>query len=153
MRFCECPQPRPSADPRKNGACVCGFPIDYDAEWVVNDKTHNAFLNRVEQALAAKEGWPSEEPPPPDWLHYRRLALERERAGRERFGFSYLTRDNIVAGAEESTDGVNYTYFDTMQALKDGYSPDFDLILTAAYHDFMAYRARLHMRARRLGSP
>jgi hypothetical protein len=126
--------------------------IDYDADWVVNDKTHNAFLDRVEDALAAKEGWPPDERPAA-WLYFRHLALERERAGRENFGFSYLDRDNIVAGVEENSDGINYTYFDTMQALREGYSPDYDLVLTAAYHDYMAYRARLHIRARRLGSP
>jgi hypothetical protein len=150
---CKCREPHQGPDPRRAKSCLsCGKLIDLDAEWAVNDRTHNAFLDRVEEALAESEQWPDDEPPP-EWLHFRYLALSREQAGRKHFGLSYLGRDNIAEGAAEASDGLNYTYFDTCQAIRHGDDVEWDLILTAAYHDFMAYRTRLRLRGRRHGSP
>jgi hypothetical protein len=127
--------------------------IDFDGDWVVNDRTHNEFLDRCQEALARALGWPAGEPPPPEWLSFRRLTLTREQAGRDEFGFAYLGRDNIQAGAEEATDGCNYTYFETRKSIRAGRDADWDLALTAAYHDYMAYLTRLQMRSRQRGDP
>lgn len=151
---CECPRPLRSGNPRRPDCCDgCGRPINPDAPWVVNDATHNAFLDRFEEALRLRLGWPRFKPPPPEWLHFRHLCLSREQEGRERFGFAYLNRDNIQAGGEETSDAVNYTYFDLMAATWRGEAEEMDLVLEAAYHDYMGYLARLRLRARRHGAP
>lgn len=150
---CDCPEPQIAADPRRKGCARCLRPIDFDGDWVVNDRTHNEFLDRCQEALGKALGWPEDKPPPREWQHFRYLAMTREQEGREKFGLEYLGRDNIKAGAEESTDGANYTFFETRKAIRLGRDPAWDLALTAAYHDFMAYRARLQMQSRQRGEP
>jgi hypothetical protein len=152
---CTCPVPAESPNPRTTSCNRCAKPIDYDADWVVNDRTHNEVLNRVEQALRAAdpEEWPKDKPPPIAWVHFRNMCFERERNGRERFGFEYLTRDNSAAGAEESTDGSNYTYMETRRFIREGRTVPWDLALKAIYHDYMAYLTRLEMRQAAKGAP
>jgi hypothetical protein len=128
--------------------------VDQAAPWVLNDATHNAFLDRVARSMSVTPhmGWVDGKPPA-DWLHFRSQRVERERAGRERFGFAYLERDNIKEGVEENCDSDNYNYMDLLQAIHRGESEEWDLVLTIAYHDFMSYRTRLRLRERRRGSP
>lgn len=151
---CTCQVPQELTDPRAAGRCrVCRGFIDPDADWAVNDRTHNAFLDRAEGALREALQWPKDKPPPPEWRYFRYLCLTREQEGRERYGFAHLGRDNIQAGAEEATDGCNYTWFDMLQAIRHGDDVEMDLVLTAVYHDFMAYQTRLKLRGKRHGSP
>jgi hypothetical protein len=152
---CGCKVPRPSPDPRRTHVCLyCAKPIPAEAEWAVNDVTHNAYLDRIERTLAATPGagWEDGEPPR-EWLYFRNLCLERERDGRERFGYAYLGRDNIQAGIEEDSDSENYNWFDVLQALKRGEEVEWDLVLTLAFYNFMAYRTRLEIKAKRRGRP
>lgn len=151
---CACREPDPCVDPRRASTCQrCGKPIDQDADWIVNDRTHAEYLDRVEHTLRAALKWPSKKPPPPEWLYFRQLCLQREQDGRDRFGLGYLGRDNIQAGIEEDSDSENYNWFHLLQTIKMGETPEWDLVLTLAFHNYMAYLTRLRIKAKQRGEP
>lgn len=121
---------------------------------LATDETHNAFLNELQWVLEEAEGWPNpaEAGLPEEWVYFRSLCLDRERAGRAHYGNAHLGRDNIQSGFEENTDGSNYGYFDFLQSIQVGRDECRDLAFQAAFYDYMAYKTRLQMRSKRLGS-
>lgn len=74
-------------------------------------------------------------------------------AGRDRFGFQYLRRDNAIEAMEEASDGALYMYLDGLQAIRDGVDEEKDVALTAAYHFAQAHRYCRLLRQRRRGTP
>jgi hypothetical protein len=81
------------------------------------------------------------------------MCINRETAGRDRFGYGYLEKDNEAEGLEEATDGANYAMFSVLKARRAGDYEDEDVALTAVYHAFKMYEALDHLRQRRQGAP
>lgn len=95
-----------------------------------------------------------EEGPPIETFEvFRRHCLEREMAGRPKFGHSFHAKDNIAEALEEASDGANYCAFDVLKAARAADHDDIDLALTAAWHFAKAYDSLLHLRAKRHGAP
>lgn len=104
---CTCRVPRPSPNPRSNDACVrCGRELD-DA-WRTSDETVSEFFDRLANAQVE------------DLESFRLHCAQRELAGREEFGYVYLSRNNPVEAMEEAADGALYSYFDTLVARREG---------------------------------
>jgi hypothetical protein len=125
------------------GECLkCGRIIP--AEWGSNnietllDDFARAIVSDVEDAET--------------WDAFRRMAIAREAAGRDHFGYRFLDRDNALDGLEEAVDGANYALFDVIKARKTGEHIDESLALTAVYHAWKLFIALAHMRAKRTGA-
>lgn len=129
---CECNEPRETVNPRRPGTCVkCGKP--FDPEWVSSDETFAAFFDRLAESMAVV---------PPEFETFRAQCAKRERAGRETFGFRYLSRENTTDAYEEACDGANYMLFNALQKVKEGYpGEDIDADLTAAWKFYEAWSA------------
>lgn len=143
MRFpCECLPPRPYPAPHKRHTCVrCLGEIR--REWTSNDTNLSAFFDRLAEAA----------PDFPLWMErVREQCIARERAGRDRFGFEYLTRDNATEATEEAADGLLYMYLDALKARRDGEDDHSDVALTAAYHFAQAHRYSQMLREKRRGN-
>lgn len=134
--------PNPRVNPGREDFCVrCSYWIN--PAWTCNAKTIDAFLDRLEEAL-----------PGEDLTAFREHVVVRELAGRERFGHSFLLRNNLAEALEEGTDFVLYLLLDALKRLREnGESDDYDLTLTAAAQVFKGYEAvRYLMDKRRSGT-
>jgi hypothetical protein len=130
---CRCDKPR--ENPRRTGYCRrCGNSLG--RKWQSTDENMTAFLRR----LASLPGVTAEA-----ILH----AQQRERAGREEFGFLYLSRNNDAEGQEEAADLVIYPFLSWLNDRRDGVDEiDLDL-LDAAHHAALAHAALQRRRLRR----
>jgi hypothetical protein len=145
--LCACSTPHPQYvtenRPRGDQFCACGGYID--PEWTSNNQTTGRFYNRLASAVPV----PGEE-----YQVFRIDAEARELAGRERFGLSFLGRDNLPEAREEAADGANYFFFDHLQQVRrEGVDDDFDLVLIGAHHFYLAHKTARALRARRAGAP
>lgn len=156
MKPCRCEPPSLPGGPRHPFTCSrCGFTLDPDSDYAASDRTHNAFLDRLELAMREAEGWPRNKPPPPEWQHFRRLVLAREQAGRPRFGvLGHLAKDNEAEAADEAFDLANYFYFCVMQAVRErGEHSDLSLVLSGCWFAYRAYLVTQELQAKRGGAP
>lgn len=142
MTECACRQPRVSPNSRRNGTCVrCSGRLD--PSWVSSDETLAAFLDHLASTIP---GWPEAAG---SFDAFRRQVQARERAGRETFGFAYLSRDNPAEGLEEAADLAIYAYLDTLKALREGEDDELALALTAARKAWEAHEALNALLSRR----
>lgn len=143
LRDCQCPKPVPITAPAKSHTCNrCGYWIN--PRWSSNDSTVSAFFNRLAESIPVAEWWVS-----PFVEH----CMQRELAGRDKFGFEYLVRDNPAEGLEEAADLALYSHLDVLKAKRAGNEDDIDAALQAAYHAGKAYEALLRLREKRHGAP
>lgn len=92
--------------------------------------------------------------PPEGFLAFRRQCEARYTAGQATFGDAWRYRDNRIEAFEECADLCNYAAFDHFQHLaKVGDDEDLALVLTAAHHGYLAYKAFGDLAARRAGCP
>lgn len=140
LRECACPHPEPK--PQKPAFCVkCGFHLA--PRWTCGATTIDAWLQRLEDSL-----------PGEDLGAFREHVAVRELAGRNRFRFAYLDRDNLLEGTEEAVDLALYALLDVLRATREGRGEeDVDLALTAAAHAARAHSALLQLRDKRSGAP
>lgn len=140
MRQCNCEQPEPK--PQNHSVCVkCSYVLP--DTW--GDEGVKEFYDALEAAHAGG--------PPPSFAYFRLEAEARERAGRRRFRFSFLQRDNIRDAFEEFSDGANYLLFRVWQNRRNGRDDQMDLALSAAYHAAKAYHFAAMMRDDERGRP
>jgi len=120
---------------------------------VVDDTKVREFFDALERAVGA--GAPAESDNPlGGFRHFRILAEYRERHGRERFGQSFLQKENIAEGFEEAADLAIYPLLDSIKEyVRPSEDPDVDLVLTAARHAFIAFEALRELAGKRRGSP
>lgn len=128
---CECSQPVRNPAPAKRRTCVkCGYLIA--PRWESNDANLTRFFNRLTSCQSA----------PITLSEFLAHCERREVAGRDRFGFLYLTRDNIAECAEELADALIYMYLEQLSAERDGDPDDGDdLAYQVAFHAAEAYQA------------
>lgn len=118
-----------------------------------DDETFRTFYTRLAEALF-RHDLTGELRVSAEFGHFIEQAAARERAGREQFGLSYLTRDNPAEAHEEFADGANYAYFTRERDLQDfGDDPDvMRLALDVALHAFEAHasaqKLAAHLRRR-----
>lgn len=139
---CPCPRPLMTPNPRCAGNCVkCGKRIEGD--WVVTTESMDTL-----HALLV-EGRPI-----PDYETFRAHAAAREYAGRQKFGYQYLSRDNAADGLEEAADGANYAFFELHKMHRTEYDQDSAaLLLDAAYHFAQAHHSLRQAISSREGTP
>lgn len=148
-RICTCARPSEHVTPTKKGKCVAEDAI-LDPAWMANDHTSNDFWTALEAGM-----FPGE---PPEWFEqFKHLAVSRERAGRDAFGFEYLSpeRDNLGEAAEEIADFAVYLLLESLKQrrMNDGVDEDFDVALTAVAHTAQAFEQLQRLRAKRRGAP
>ncbi len=89
-----------------------------------------------------------------DYDSFRWHCETRERWGRPRFGFKYLTCDNAAEGLEEAADGGIYSCLAYWKMYREEFDPDVGADLLAAAHAFAEAHAWLRRaQARRKGAP
>jgi hypothetical protein len=140
---CTCLPPVPSRDPRNSDSCLkCGR-VWVNAPGIVWDDQIHGFYDHVEAARV------------PDFQAFRHHATQREAAGRPRFGFSYLLRDNPVDGMEEAADGGNYSLFEKAkrERVGQGEAAEITYLYEAARHFALAHAALRNYQAGKRGSP
>lgn len=144
LRECRCSVPVRYPQPSFPNTCVrCGFHIS--PLWTSNDLTVGDFFNRLATVFPTK---------PPQWFHAFRSQCEaRERAGRTRFGHSFLSRDNIEEAIEEAADLAIYAHLHILRACREQREDHRDLAMTAALKAAEAYHALTELRARETGAP
>lgn len=150
-RTCTCAAPLPSKNPRSLTTCnSCGFWVDPE---LLNLDRHVAeFFDRLAEALFPYDKFTGDLITAPWWDDFREHVVMRELAGREKFGLSYLERDNPAEAAEEATDLALYMLLDGIRAKRDGIDPEEDVALTAAYHAAQAHRYARMIVAKRGGN-
>ena len=158
ITYCQCPQPRNSINPRKAGSClICGRMLD--PEWVSSESTMQEIFKGLAWSMPYGEAIQKnpatlQEELTDDFLAFWADCSERERAGRPRFGFSYLARNNEREALEEWADGANYLAFSHLKAIRDeGDDEDMDVALTAMFHAFKAHQATRRLSRKRHGAP
>ena len=152
MPSCTCDKPRVSAWKGREDYCQCGRRLD--PECLSSDATVDAFYTRLSEALFSYDKLTGELMVEPWFEAFVAEAKARERAGRGRFGFQYLARDNKFDANEEWTDGSNYLLFDSLQTIRDmGVDNDVDLVLDTMKYAALAYRGTLRLAAKRRSSP
>ena len=147
ITYCSCPRPGLSINPRMQGSCVkCTRMLN--PEWVSSDANMERLFGRLAEAM------PPGEADSDDFWAFRAQLEAREKAGRDRFGFEYLAKDNPREATEEACDLALYGFLDSLRAIRDnGSDEDIDLVLEAAYYAFKAHAKMRHLRARRHGAP
>lgn len=153
-----CSKPRESVNPRKKGSCLsCGRM--FDPKWIVSDRTMSDIFDRLARSMQygeaiEKDPVTGHDALTDDFLSFWAECQARERAGREKFGLTYLVRDNETEALEEFTDGANYLAFSSLQAVRSESDDDeIDLVMTAMYHAFKGHQAARRLRAKRHGHP
>ena len=150
MKECDCEAPNPYPAPHKAHTCVkcLGW---INPAWTSNDKTMGAFLSSLARILDLDpEVAPSANNEA--WQRFRAHCEGREFAGRKTFIHSFHARNNIWEAMEEAADGLNYLAFQSLVDLRAGKEgADRDLLLTAAYHFYLAYEAMVRIRSLRHG--
>lgn len=144
MKQCKCRKPAPFLAPQKARTCVrCALHIS--PEWTCNDQTVAGFFDRLEDAVPGGDGWLES---------FRKHCEQRELAGRDKWGFTFLARENTLEGLEEACDGALYSMLDVLKARREGRGEeDLDAALTAAYYFGKAHEALRRLRDKRLGAP
>jgi hypothetical protein len=146
VRKCKCRIPRPDSNPRREDACVvCGAKIP--ADWSSSRLTE--YLDRLAESMPRVWG-PNPGTFVDTWNAFRAQCENREHAGRDKFGFQFLGRDNTADAFEEFADGANYAAFDSLRYLRyNQWDSEVDLVLTAMQKSYEAYEALAHLRERR----
>lgn len=145
-RICTCESPSEHVNPARKGKCVrCDALLD--CEWSSNDATVAAFFDRLATTFPS---WPDV---PPWFEAFRTQCEERERDGREEFGFAYVSRDNAGEALEEAADGGIYHHLEILRKLRNGQAEDIDVHLQAAYHFALAHRYSRMAQAKARGNP
>lgn len=148
-RICSCPRPSEHVTPTKKGKCVrCDALLA--TTWMANATTSNDFWTALEAGM-----FPGE---PPEWFEaFKHLAVSREQAGRDTFGFAYLSpeRDNLAEAAEEIADFAVYMLLESLKQrrMNDGEDADFDVVLTSVSLVARAFEQLQRLRAKRRGAP
>jgi hypothetical protein len=103
---------------------------------------------------SSMEQMPNEDPNSDDFFSFRAEAEAREKAGRDIFGFAYLTRANTKDAEEEAGDGGNYFIFDSLQEVREnGSDEEIDLVLLGMFYFYKAHQTARRLRAKRHGAP
>jgi hypothetical protein len=109
--------------------------------------TVKAFYDRLQESIQGRAS-----KPPDSFVVFREQCEARERAGRKKFEYEYLRRDNAVEALEEGADLANYMLFDSLQHIRQGEpGQDIDCELMAAYHAYKAWTFAQEARAKRGG--
>jgi hypothetical protein len=146
--ICACPVPVQSLNRARHGdVCLkCGRMARGD--WIADDDTIPAWFDRLAESM----NLPLDQDPGHPFEFFRRHAVNRERAGRDRFRLSYLGRDNAVEGMEEAVDGSMYAALEDMRDKRAGRSPSVHLLMAAMYAAKM-HECFMRHRAERRGTP
>lgn len=141
LRECACPVPEPK--PQRPSVCVrCGFSLDTD--WVCNDRTVDAFLDRLGETIPGKGE---------AWQHFRLHLEAREAAGRDTFRQSFLGKDLLQEAREEAVDLALYLCLHSLKRLRSCDDQHMDLVLTVAHHAYQAYAATFDLYHKEHGAP
>lgn len=141
LRECQCRVPEPKIN--KPSTCVrCGYSLVTD--WVCSDRNVARFLNRLSETIPrGGEAW-----------EQFRIHLEaREAAGRSTFRQSFLGKNLLQEAREEAVDLALYMALHALQRLRAGEDQNIDLLMTAANHAFLAYKATLELHHKEMGAP
>jgi hypothetical protein len=146
IRYCTCPAPIQSANPRKRDCLRCSFTIHPTV--LSSNTTMAEFFDRLADVFPGGK-------PPAEFDSFRRQCETRERAGRTHFGIGYMLRSNPHEAMEEAADAANYFFFDVLQhrQRQDGEDTDFDVALTGAWYAFKLHQAAQELSRKRRGSP
>lgn len=110
LRDCSCSIPRPSLNPRKRHTCVvCGLQVNPD--WHSGSRLP-AIWNRLFAGYVAG--------PPDAAARARSQCIERDHWGQERFGYTFLGRDNLKEALQEVADALNYLAEDIIKDEREG---------------------------------
>lgn len=121
------------------------------AEWQTTDETAREFYIRLAEALFPYNQQTGELMVEPWFEDFREHCALREIAGRETFGFTYLSRSNEIEATEEAADGAIYMLLHGLRARREGWEPEDDVRFTAAYHFAKAHQYSRMLRAKRRG--
>lgn len=141
MRVCKCEVPRDVADPRRTTCMNCQGVIVLP-EWESSDKNLGEWFERLAEAMFPAYAASLDRRTIPAWFfHYYRECSSREKAGREKFGLRYLSRDNMRDAMEEGSDGNNYFFFKVLQNRRAG-TPEhnIDRLLDGAKHAALLWK-------------
>lgn len=137
MRICQCEVPNEDYDPRRVRICVrcsCYIPKD----WTLGNQTISEFFERLEAAMPESAS---------DWFTEFRIHVEaRELAGRKKFGYGHLNRDNARESQEELADAAIYFLCCILDQRRVGDHEEWELALTATKHAALAYQHSLALR-------
>lgn len=145
--MCKCSVPRPRIHgPSGIFSCLsCGREVA--GPWVLNGERITDFFEYLEL-------FPTPVGTESPLAAVRGLCRARELAGRVKFGFAYLDRDNAAEALEEAADGINYCLMEQLRYERAGGDEHAKADLYEAAHYFaLAYGALQHARARRRGAP
>lgn len=115
MSECRCRKPLVTADPRHKNICGrCAHPIK--GPGISTDETAREFFDRLEAGIfpirtPAKERR--------SFHAIRKLAEDRERAGRDEFGVDYLSHDWLGNVSEEIADVLVYLYLRDLRTVRE----------------------------------
>ena len=128
-------------------------PTEREDEGVTPDEEVREFFDRLEESmfsLADLTADPADQSAElKDFLVFRAQCEAREKAGRDRWGDEYLTRDNCIEATEEAADLANYAMFDILQARTFGEEEDWNIALTAAKYAALAHAWSRALRKKR----
>ena len=147
-RICSCARPSEHVNPAKKGKCVAEDALLDDA-WMANDRTSHDFWTALEAGMFPGEA--------PEWFFaFKAKAVARERAGRDTFGFEYLSpdRDNLAEAVEELADFVIYLSLESLKQrrMNDGVDEDFDVVLSSSALAVRAFEQLQRLRHKRRGA-
>lgn len=130
MRVCDCAVPEDHGKFRPGWCRMCGGRIG--EEWTSNDRTVTDFLDQ----LAALPGVDQ---------HFINQCRQRELAGRDEFGHTFLNRVNELEGIEEAADLALYSHLAILRARREGKIEHIDIALEAAHHAALARNALVRL--------
>jgi hypothetical protein len=124
LNACRCKKPR--INERNPDFCrTCG--VRLSEEWLSTDENVSEFFDLVA-------------PSPDVHDHFIQHCRDRERAGRDEFGLSYLIRDNEHEAMEEVADFAIYMYLTGLQRRRQGRYHHEAKALEAVRHAAIAHR-------------
>lgn len=141
MRYCACPIPEPK-DKKRDRCVKCDRMMD--PATTSNDDTVREFMDRLADSIPDRG---------PAWDLFRLHIESREFAGRPTFRQTFLGKDLLKEGREESADSGLYALLHRLQCRRDGTDEEMDLILTWAYHAYKAYETTLMLNAKHHSAP
>lgn len=119
---CQCEVPEPHSNARYNCCAKCLKVLD--SSCLADTYKLDRFFDRlpgIDQKL-------------------KEMCHAREQAGRVRFRYGYLGRDNVAECREEIADGLNYLFFEGLRDRWDDRDKDTRLLI-AAHHLAQAFEA------------
>lgn len=128
---CDCKPPRPSVDPRRPDTCQRCLGL-ISPRWSSNDRNLDDFFNYLNSCQNV----------PITIAEFEALCERRELDGRGRFGFSYLSRDNIAEAAEEAADLLLYAYLEVLKRKREHDDIEgLDSLMMVAFYAAKAFEA------------